>query len=416
MNSISANQRSIWSMGLLWTLLLAASLFLNILQQDREVLRIARIQAQAFIDKDIELRLWASSHGGVYVRTGPETQPNPYLDVAQRDVVTTDGLRLTLMNPAYITREVHSRFTEKYGVYGHMTALKLKNPANAPDAWERKALEGFDAGNLSDVSTVYSLAGKSYLRLMKPLLMEESCQTCHAWTRIPVGGVRGGINASVPLEPLREGEGTLVLYIGLSHGVMWLIGILAIGGVSRRVSRMRVAHDIAEARNRELYEQATHDALTGLFNRRYMEEALTRQIHRAHRVDAPLSLVMIDIDHFKRFNDEHGHDAGDEVLRQVGRSIRENVRTSDIVCRYGGEELAVIIPGAGAKEAFLRMDKLREAVSAVPLSNRDGEALPPVTVSIGVAELAEDSDDSSELLKRADLACTAPKRRDATGW
>src|SRR5439155_17229442 len=90
-----------------------------------------------------------------------------------------------------------------------------------------------------------------------------------------------------------------------------------------------------------LREMALRDGLTGLYNRRYLEDVFSRELHRAERSGKPVSVVMIDIDHFKHFNDKHGHDAGDFVLSAVARAISNNIRPSDIACRYGGEELAV---------------------------------------------------------------------------
>ncbi|HLF97564.1 MAG TPA: diguanylate cyclase [Methylococcaceae bacterium] len=404
MNSINGIRRTTWTICVLWTLLLAISLTLNILQQERQVLHVARIQAAAFINKDLSLRAWAASHGGVYVRTTPETPPNPYLDMPERDVLTTGGIQLTLMNPAYITREIHKRFAESFGVLGHMTSLQLKNPDNAPDAWERKGLERFAQGNLEDFSEVISHDGKPYLRLMKPMYMEHDCLQCHAWTGIPLGGVRGGINASVPLEAIQKSAAALIAYIAVSHGGMWLIGILAVRGFSVRAVRMQIERESSEASRRELYKLATHDTLTGLFNRRYLDEVLPREIHRASRLASPLSLAMIDIDHFKRFNDEHGHDAGDEVLRQLGREMRNHLRQSDIACRFGGEELAIVIPDAALKEVLPRLEELRVRVGSLRLQNQQELSLPAVTVSIGVAELFPHGDDADRLLKRADQA------------
>jgi diguanylate cyclase (GGDEF)-like protein len=404
MNLIGGIRRSAGMIGVLWTLLLGASLTLNILLQHREMLHVARIQAVAFINKDLAVRSWATAHGGVYVRPTPQTPPNPYLDVPHRDVVTTEGIRLTLMNPAYITREIQSRFAEQFGVYGHLTSLKLINPANAPDDWERRGLEGFARGRLEDFAGVYERDGKPFLRLMKPMFMEQDCLKCHAWTGIPVGGVRGGLVASVPLEPLKQSTRTLIAYIALSHGGVWIVGLLAILITARRAICMQIKHETMEAQRRKLYEQATQDVLTGLFNRRYLDEVLSREIYRARRRASPLCLAMIDIDYFKRFNDDYGHDAGDEVLRQIGREMRENLRQSDIACRFGGEEFAVVIPDAALNDILPRMEELRVLISALHLTNGHGAALPSLTVSIGIAEFSAGTDDPERLLKRADQA------------
>ncbi|MBI3374673.1 MAG: diguanylate cyclase [Betaproteobacteria bacterium] len=148
---------------------------------------------------------------------------------------------------------------------------------------------------------------------------------------------------------------------------------------------------------------ALHDALTGLYNRRYMEDALQRELRRVERSRKPLSLVMIDIDHFKRFNDTFGHDAGDYVLGAIAKVITTNVRSSDLACRYGGEELAVLLPEANLECAMARAEKLRLAIRELSLTHR-GQTLPAPTASFGVAEYPVHGENLPEFLKAADRA------------
>lgn len=389
---------------LLWTVALALSVAWNLYLQDKQVYQVAKIQAAAFISKDLALRSWASSHGGVYVKPTEQTPPNPYLHVPDRDVVTTGGTALTLMNPAYITREVLSRFAEKYNVYGHMTSLVLANPDNAPDEWERAGLERFAAGDLDDYVGLVQRGGKPFLRLMKPMTMEKPCLKCHAWTGIPEGGVRGGINASVPLEPLQQSVAAVKQQLALSHLGFWLAGVSGIAWFGRRVQRQQAERLQSEVARRLLYQQATHDALTGLYNRRYLDEAYPRELQRARRTGSPLSVAFLDIDHFKRFNDEHGHEAGDEVLRALGKILRDFLRKSDIACRYGGEELLILMPDTEAGDVMPRMETLRQLIRSERLADKEGRALPEVTVSIGVATWREGAADGEDLLSFADQA------------
>ena len=111
-------------------------------------------------------------------------------------------------------------------------------------------------------------------------------------------------------------------------------------------------------RTDELLQQAIRDPLTSLFNRRYLDETLPREIHRALREEEPLAVVMIDLDHFKHFNDQWGHEAGDIVLLGVAEALIDGLRASDIACRYGGEELLVVMPGADADEAVRRISAI----------------------------------------------------------
>lgn len=150
----------------------------------------------------------------------------------------------------------------------------------------------------------------------------------------------------------------------------------------------------------ELRERAIHDPLTGLYNRYYMQESLERELRRAVRLSRPVSLAMLDLDHFKAFNDRLGHPAGDELLRALGAYLLTSVRGGDIACRYGGEEFLVILPEAGLEAARERAEQWRKAIPGLELS---GEAW-PVTVSIGVACWPEQGRTAEELIAAADRA------------
>jgi len=156
-------------------------------------------------------------------------------------------------------------------------------------------------------------------------------------------------------------------------------------------------------RTEELHQQAIRDPLTGLFNRRYLDETLPREIHRALRERSSLAVAMLDLDHFKNFNDKWGHEAGDAVLLGVAETLLDGLRASDIACRYGGEELLVVMPGADADEAVKRICAI--ACEVRNLGARVmGRELPPVTFSAGVATLPEHGDNAEILVRAADRA------------
>ena len=158
-----------------------------------------------------------------------------------------------------------------------------------------------------------------------------------------------------------------------------------------------------------LRELALHDTLTGLYNRRYMEDAVKRELHRAQRNNKPVSIIMIDIDHFKQFNDKYGHDAGDFVLSALARTITKNIRTSDIACRYGGEELTVVLPEASLECARDRAETLRTAIRNTNLTHL-GQTLPGPSASFGVAAYPGHGKDLVEVLKAADRALYRAKQ------
>jgi diguanylate cyclase (GGDEF)-like protein len=221
------------------------------------------------------------------------------------------------------------------------------------------------------------------------------------------GALRAAVNRGRPYQiDLRirraDGEERSLLAIGTPQR--------GAGGSVRRVTG--TVQDVTE-RNRlqqALREQAVRDPLTGLFNRRYLDETLPRELHRCERTGEALTLAMLDVDHFKAFNDDHGHAAGDAVLREIGAFLGRSLRFGDIACRYGGEELTLILPGAEADIVQHRLDVLREQINRLVVIC-DGKPLPTVTVSIGIAQARRRDLDSGRLIGRADAALYEAKRR-----
>ena len=226
-------------------------------------------------------------------------------------------------------------------------------------------------------------------------------------------------DGAVPLEcthnaGYRTPGGTLCLPLiaqGESLGMLQL-GYAEAGDAEQRGERLAAAKRVAaqlslalaNVRLRDsLREQSIRDALTGLHNRRYLEESLNRELARSERDRQPLALFMLDVDHFKRYNDRHGHDGGDAVLRELGRELRETARASDIVCRYGGEEFTVVLPNVGASEASAWSERLMQRVRSmeVRVGNR---TLPSLTVSLGLAIYPHHGEDAATLLRAADAA------------
>lgn len=161
-------------------------------------------------------------------------------------------------------------------------------------------------------------------------------------------------------------------------------------------------------RNR-LQQQAVRDSLTDLYNRRFFDEALDRELKQAARSKLPLSLVMLDIDDFKRFNDTFGHGCGDALLQAVGEILQKHVREGDIACRFGGDEFALILPGVSADVAGHRTDLLREEIKTIASKYRGG--VPgEITVSTGIAEYPLHAKDKKALVDAADKAMYSSKQ------
>lgn len=242
-------EMSIAALGVLGTALLGASLAWNIGQIRGRTLEEALIQARVAYGKDIVFRRWNNNHGGVYV-DARVTPPNPYLrDIPERDITTPSGRQLTLVNPAYMTRQIYELEATVSGLHGHITSLEPMRPENAPDPWERAALEAFDRG-VAEVHGVQPLDGEDHMRLMRPLITEEGCLTCHHERGYALGKPWGGISVSVPMRELRaiEWKGTRTVII--AHLALWLIGIvgLVLGGRSLLASERGLRRAEEEAR------------------------------------------------------------------------------------------------------------------------------------------------------------------------
>ncbi|MBF0627782.1 MAG: DUF3365 domain-containing protein [Magnetococcales bacterium] len=246
-----------------WTLIVVGVLTVTLRQEQNHVFDLARAEAVTHLNKDLSFRQWATSHGGVYVVPSEATPPNPYLlHLPYRDLTTDQGINLTLMNPAYMLREVMEHYTETYGIRGHITSLQLLNPDNAPDAWEEESLRAFERGERERMERT-EIQGKPYLRLMRAMIMEKGCLKCHKASGVPEGGVRGGISTAVPLTSYLNGLQQITRTLVLGYGLFWLIGLIALWFARRQTLRfleaqteVRFAMEEREAHFRKAKEVA----------------------------------------------------------------------------------------------------------------------------------------------------------------
>jgi diguanylate cyclase (GGDEF)-like protein/PAS domain S-box-containing protein len=158
-----------------------------------------------------------------------------------------------------------------------------------------------------------------------------------------------------------------------------------------------------------MHEQANKDPLTGLFNRRYLDDTLPRELHRALRHNTPVSIAMLDIDHFKQVNDTFGHDAGDVLLSELGRALRANVRKSDLACRYGGEEFVLVLPDSAMEASRQHLEQILAYIKEIRIQHGE-HLLGPLTLSVGIAQAPEHGLTADELLRAADEAMYAAKQ------
>ena len=209
-----------------------------------------------------------------------------------------------------------------------------------------------------------------------------------------------------------EASGSMCLPLMAQRETIGLLHISSFDSSGFTAARQQLARTLAEQvalalANLQLQEtlrnQSVRDGLTGLFNRRYLEASLDREINRAERHQRPLSIIMTDVDHFKKFNDNYGHETGDAVLREVGGLLQSLSRKADVACRYGGEEFILILPDASLEDATLKAEQMREAIRNLEVRHHR-ETVGPVTLSIGVASFPEHGAGGDALIAAADAA------------
>jgi len=239
-----------------WTILIVALIIYDFSKLEKEKDNVAKTEARANFNKDQAIRHWASSHGGVYVLIDSLTQPNPALShIAERDIETPSGKKLTLMNPAYMVRQLNESFTKDYGVVGHITSKILMRPENKPDEWELNALNLFEKG-IKEVSEYSAINEEPYLRLMQPMLIEQSCLKCHGHQGYKIGDIRGGVAVSIPMKSILERVSVQKKHSIFIFVLIWLVGfiglIIAYIILNKSLQKQKRAENALKVKNVEL--------------------------------------------------------------------------------------------------------------------------------------------------------------------
>jgi two-component system cell cycle response regulator len=219
---------------------------------------------------------------------------------------------------------------------------------------------------------------------------------------------------NVPILAIAEADNNQRLIRGLEIGVNdYLIRPIdkneMLARVRTQIKKKRYTERLRDNVQASI-EMAITDALTGLFNRRYMETHLATLVEQASSRGKPIAALIVDIDFFKAVNDTHGHDAGDDVLREFALRIRKSIRNIDLACRYGGEEFVIVMPETDIAVASMVAERLRRRIATEPFAIQGGSRQLEVTISIGIAAFGQPGDTAAAILKRADMALYRAKR------
>lgn len=235
-----------------WAVFVALTGWSQFSHIQRNTLDFARQDARIAFSKDLIYRQWATLHGGVYAPVTEQTPPNPYLKTPERDIVTPSGKHLTLINPAYMTRQVHEMENKLYGTRAHITSLNPIRPQNAPDEWERAALKSFTR-KTDEYDSLAVIDNIEYLRFMRPLVTEQACLKCHAEQGYQLGDIRGGISIAVPMTPHRLLARSQIVHMAVSFILLWSAGMVIIflsyQHLRHHIWRLEIASFTAEQSN-----------------------------------------------------------------------------------------------------------------------------------------------------------------------
>ena len=222
----------------LWTFVIFGLYFAYVIDNRNAIFDIGRNMALVAFEKDILFRRWAARHGGVYAPVTAETPVNPYLkNVPERDITTPSGKLLTLINPAYMSRQIFDLAQEKPDIpQGHITSLNPIRPENVPDAWETQALKKMELGAQEVVETI-ELNGQPHLRLMRLLVTEKPCLRCHAEQGYKEGDSRGGISVTLSLAQIHKAMNLEMLQEALIHSFIWLLGLGFLWYGTKRITK-----------------------------------------------------------------------------------------------------------------------------------------------------------------------------------
>lgn len=345
------------------------------------------VRARSLFNSIILAREWNARYGGVFVEKTPGVASNPYLK--DPDVRAIDGKVYTKRNPAMMTREISGLAKKKSLFTFRITSLKPLNPANAADPFERRALARFERGD-AEAFVTETKGGGALFRYMAPLFVERPCLKCHERQGYRVGDVRGGISVSFSVQDvaskIRVNTYAIILFSILTS--VSLVGLIY-------YFTMRLIRKMYEAR-RHIERLATIDGLTGVFNRRHLVSRFVVEFARGRRLRKPVGCIILDLDHFKKINDAHGHIAGDRVLKEVAQRLARSVRDYDLVGRYGGEEFLVVMPETGAEESMRLAERIRSVIRDEPIEGQT------VTASLGVTISSSQDVNIDSMVRRAD--------------
>ncbi|MDB2562297.1 EAL domain-containing protein [Sulfurimonas sp.] len=383
-----------------WTVMVLISMALAGYNQYNHSITIAKDVLDANFAKDLSFRSWGSSHGGVYVPIDEKrTPPSPYMaHMDERDIETPSGKKLTLLNPAYMIRQMNEESIGLYGATAHITALEILNPNNVADAWEKKALLAFRSEpSLNEVVEFSEINGTTNMRLMRPMPVDKACLKCHGHQSLYQNVTRaGGVSISMPMAGIQTLAMKSLQFTAAMHLIFWILGLWLIAIIYKKE---QTAID-------KLEHLANYDNLTGLPNR-HAYNVKMKELIAAEEVKN-IYMLFLDLDNFKTINDTLGHSVGDLLLENVAKRLQNRITGFEMFARFGGDEFVLLFKDI---PTISIMEKVAQRVHKVfeeefMLKGYDVHT----TVSIGISSYPDTAKNAEGLLRNADVAMYCAKQ------
>ena len=399
--------RKLWLVPLLlWAGVIGYSLLSNIYMIHDDHTDQATTSARN-IFQFVELtRLWNARHRTVYVPETEKTPPNPYLEIYNRDVITKTGISLTMVNPAYMTRQLAELIKPESGIQFHITSLEPLRPENRADKWEQHALESFERGNHEIYERVTSDSSDVF-RYMAPLFVKKPCLQCHIRQGYEIGEIRGGISVTLKSDQIFGHVHKLINREIIKHLSIFVISVILAWLFLEKIrlhwlemESIKKTQDPTIRNNTdELIQLSRNDLATKLLNRKTISEILDNEFNRAAHFLRDLSIIMIKINGLNPILDQYGKATEKEVLTAVSGSIETIIRPTDWASRFSNDHFAIILPETSAKDAHKMVSNLHTAINQLEISSNT-ETL-KVTTQIGSASFPDHSQSASSLIEHS---------------
>ena len=410
-------KRYVLGIGILWSLACVLALFSHLHNDHEQTIERLKVRAWTMLERDILYRDWVAGHGGVYVPVTDNSPPNPHLEfLPERDITTTDGRTLTLVNPSYMTHQAFAQDNLKSETLSRITSLKVLNHENTPDEWERKALKKIEQG-AGVVNEVVDIDGRPHVRTIRPFFIEEDCLKCHEVHGYKVGDIRGGLSIAIPVDSIGKDEGLHDLLSVALFVTLWTVGFLVIISLGRRLHSQ--TQDAVESDRRRDHAEmslnflSNYDRRTNLPNRFKFEEQIDSAMPVIDEAGGSISVMVLEVRNCKQMVDTFDFPVGDKIFKLLAEKIAVLLSSNDSVARFGEDRLLLSYTSTGESSSPEEMLPKIFAEAGKALSIENHEFFP--VICIGVALYTDDAADASRLVHRAVSALTYCRESKQSG-